>query len=291
MTSSCAPNAPPNTTKLRCNGMTFPVLIWGSEDGRPILLLHGFPQEPSTWERVAEVLAADGFQVFAPFQRGYVSGAYPQDPPNYTFSQFVEDAIGIADGLSLKTFDVAGFGIGGVQAWMLTAYQPTRVRSLTSLRYPHPAAFAHGIQFEHEQREKWRQLQRQFGSTNLNERAAVMLANEASSLQSFLADIGLPQPFLDRYVRRLREPGALIGAFSWERAISLEEFSKVPAVTRPTLLIWSEGAALARATLEATRNYVHASYEEVLIPEAGHFLLETSSAALIQPMRHHLQST
>jgi pimeloyl-ACP methyl ester carboxylesterase len=282
---------PPTTTALQCDGLTFPVLTWGREAGRPILLLHGFPQEPSTWAPVAEALAEDGFRVFAPSQRGYTASTRPGGPTGYTFTQFAEDAIGIANALRLETFDVAGFGMGGAQAWMVTASQPARVRSLTSIRFPHPAAFAHGIQFEPAQKEKWRRLEQDLGAGGPAERATVMLANDAAGLRRFLTDIGLPQPFLDRYVNRLKEPGALAGALSWEHAVSPHEFSTVPPVTVPTLFLWSEGPALARNTVEATKNYVRASYQEHLIPNAGNFLLETSSCAVILPLRQHLQST
>jgi pimeloyl-ACP methyl ester carboxylesterase len=281
----------PTTTILQSNGLTFPVLTWGIAGGRPILLLHGFPQEPLTWAPVAEALAEDGFQVFAPWQRGYATSTRPKAPSGYTFAQFAEDAIGIADALRLKTFDVAGFGMGGAQAWMLTAYHPTRVRSLTSIRFPHPAAFAHGIQFEPGQKEKWRRLEQDLGAGGPEERATTMLAHEAAGLRHFLTAISLPQPFLDRYVVRLTESGALAGALSWEHAVSPNEFSKVPSVTAPTLLLWSEGPALARTTVEATKDYVRASYKELLIPNAGNFLLETSSAAVSVPLRQHLQST
>ncbi|MDI1448980.1 alpha/beta hydrolase [Polyangium sp. 6x1] len=291
MTNSFDASVSPTTRSLQSNGLTFPVLSWGPEGGRPILLLHGFPQEPSTWAPIAEALAAVGFQAFAPHQRGYVASTRPEGPPNCTFTQFIEDAIGIADALGLKSFDVAGFGMGGMQAWMLTAYRPARVRSLTALRYPHPAAFARGIQSEPEQMEKWRRLQHQFGAPDVHERAAAMLADNAARLHGFLADIGLPQPFVDRYVERMKEPGALVGALSWERSISLEEFLKVPPVTVPTLLLWSDGPALSRATLEATKDYVHAVYRERDLPNVGHFMLETSPAELIAPLLQHLQST
>jgi pimeloyl-ACP methyl ester carboxylesterase len=278
----------PITREVKCNGLSFPVLTWGSDGARPILLLHGFPQEPATWSQVAQALAEVGFQAYAPFQRGYVSSARPGARADYTFAYFVADAVGIADALGLEQFDVAGFGMGGVLAWMLAAACPTRIRSLTSLRYPHPAAFAHGIQFEPQQREKWQQLQQQFGSTDLEERAAAMLANNGSRLRAFLQSTALPQPFLDRYIQRLMVPGALIGAFSWERAINLEDFSNVPVVTAPTLLIWTEGPALARTTVAATRNYVRAPYEEILIPNVGNFILETASAIVIPLLRKHL---
>lgn len=275
---------------VECNGLTFPILKWGFGEGRPILLLHGFPQEPATWTPVAEALATDGFQVYAPFQRGYAPGTRPTTPDGYSFAKFVEDAVGIADVLGLQKLDVVGFGMGGAQAWMLAAYHPARVRSLTSLRFPHPAAFAEGIRFEPEQKEKWRRLQQDFGTTNLEERAVTMLADNAAELCRFLVANGLPPPFLDRYVARLKAPGALVGAFSWEHAICLDEFSAVPVVTVPTLLLWSEGPALARATVDATASYVRSTLKEVCIPNAGNFMLETLSSALIAPLRQHLQS-
>jgi pimeloyl-ACP methyl ester carboxylesterase len=118
-----------------------------------------------------------------------------------------------------------------------------------------------------------------------------MLADDGAGLRRFLMASGLPEPFLCRYVSRLSEPGALAGALSWNRAISLEEFSKVPAVTVPTLLIWSEGPALGRAAAEASRSYVLARFTEVSVPQGNHFLLETSPAAVIEPLRQHLRAT
>jgi pimeloyl-ACP methyl ester carboxylesterase len=281
----------PTTKRLPCNGLTFPILIWGPSAGRPILLLHGFPQEPSTWAPVAEALAQDGFQAFAPFQRGYAASTRLQGSGGYTFTNFVKDAVSIADALGLKTFDVAGFGVGAVQAWMLAAYHPARIRSLAAFRYPHPAAFAQSMESDPEQKEKWSRLQQELGGRNPDEKAAEMLANDAAGLRRFLASSGLPQPFLDRYVSRLKEPGTLAGALSWNQAISLDEFSVVPAVTAPTLYVWSEGPALARAAAEATKHYVHGRFTEVSASNVGHFMLETSPAAAIEPLRQHLHST
>lgn len=279
------------TKQLHCNGLTFPVLFWGPPRGRPVLLLHGFPQEPSTWAPVAQALAREGFRAVAPFQRGYAVGARPYGPDAYTFKQFVSDAIGIADALGLAKFDVAGFGVGGVQAWMLAAYHSSRVRSLTSFRFAHPAAFAQAMQSDLEQKEKWMRVQQELGAGDPDTKATALLANDAAGLRHFLMTSGLPQPYLDRYVSRLQEPGALAAALCWNRAISLEEFARVPAVDAPTLLVWTEGPALARAAVQATSKYVHAAFTEVSIPDGGHFMLETSPDALISPLRRHLQST
>lgn len=178
-----------------------------------------------------------------------------------------------------------------MQAWMLAAYHPTRVRSLTSFRYPHPAAFAQTMQSDPEQREKWLRLQQELGAGDPSEKAAAMLANDAAGLRRFLAASGLPQPFLNQYVLRLQEPGAFAGALFWNQAVSLDEFARVPPVTASTLLVWSDGPALARAAVEATRSFVHGRFTDVSIPNGGHFMLETSPEALVAPLRRHLEST
>jgi pimeloyl-ACP methyl ester carboxylesterase len=280
-----------STKQVACNGLVFPLLIWGRPQARPVLLLHGFPQEPFTWSPIAEALARDDTYVLAPLQRGYTASARPQGADSYTFPRFVDDVIGVADALGLDRFDLIGFGVGAVQAWMVAAGNPTRVRSLTAIRFPHPAAFARALQSNAEQSHKWSRLQEDLGAGNPAQKAAVMLADDGAGLRRFLMASGLPEPFLSRYVSRLSEPGALAGALAWNQAISLEEFSKVPALMVPTLVVWSEGPALGRAAAEASRSYVHARFTETSVPEGNHFLLETSPAAVIEPVRQHLRVT
>lgn len=291
MDSSTETTFAATTKQVHCNGLAFPVLTWGAPEGRPVLLLHGFPQEPSTWSAIAEVLARDGVYALAPFQRGYAASARPADVASYTFAQFTDDVISIADALGLERFDLAGFGVGAVQAWMVAARNPARVRSLASIRFPHPAAFAKALRSDAEQIQKWSRLQEDLGAGNPAQKAAAMLADDCAGLRCFLTVSGLAEPFLSRYVSRLSDSGALAGALSWNQAISLEEFSNVPAVTVPTLLLWSEGPALGRAAAEASRSYVHGTLTEVSVPEINHFLLETSPGAVIGPLRQHLRAT
>lgn len=291
MDSFTEPAYAARTERVACNGLVFPVLTWGDPKARPVLLLHGFPQEPFTWSAVAEALAREGLYALAPFQRGYAASARPQSATSYSFTQFEDDVIAIADRLGLSRFDLVGFGVGAVQAWMVAARHPTRARSLTSIRFPHPAAFAEALRSNAEQSQKWSRVQQDLGAGDPAQKAAAMLADGGAGLRRFLTASGLPEPFLHRYVSRLSEPGALIGALSWNQAISLEEFSTVPAVTVPTLLLWSEGPALGRAAAEASRSYVEASFADVSLREAQHFLLETCPAAVIEPLRQHLRAT
>src|SRR5438477_4639027 len=81
------------------NGLTMHVLEAGHEEpGRPcILLLHGFPELAYSWRKVMLPLAAAGFHVIAPDQRGYGrttgwDGSYDGDLTVFRMRHVVKDA-------------------------------------------------------------------------------------------------------------------------------------------------------------------------------------------------------
>jgi pimeloyl-ACP methyl ester carboxylesterase len=188
---------------------------------------------------------------------------------------------------------VAGVGIGAVVAWMVAAFYRDEVRSLTAIRCPHPAALVqvraqvlaldpqHGLWLRPLPREQGRDLRE----------LAASLADEAAVLGQLLLENTLPQSFLDRYRAASREPGALRAAQSWLEALSLEEFSCVPVVAAPSLLIWNEEPEPTSVTAaEATRPHVAGRFTEVQLPGASCFLLETAPAEVLAAMREHLAS-
>ena len=76
------------------NGMIVHVLEAGYETpGRPaVLLLHGFPELAYSWRKVMPSLAAAGYHVIAPDQRGYGrtigwDDSYDADPGSVSLSQ------------------------------------------------------------------------------------------------------------------------------------------------------------------------------------------------------------
>lgn len=277
--------------KVSANGLSFPVHSWGDDSCMPVMLLHGFPQMPETWGHIAISLANAGFYVLAPLQRGYSNSTRTAAYPQYAFMDFVDDAIGIADALGLSKVDVIGFGVGGMQAWLLAATHPTRVRKLISLRYPHPAAFAEALSSNATQIAKWSDLQSRFGSQNLQERADAMLANDAEKLRAFLRGVELPQSHFERYLQRLLDRDMLMGAFAWERSISINDFLRTPVVRTPSLLMWSHGPGLAEQTVLLTKKYVSGPYKEILLEARGNWLLESYSAELLPHIHRHLKTT
>ena len=279
----------PATSIVVGNNLTFPVVTWGSSSGRPVLLLHGFLNDPLSWSAVAEALIKEGFFVVAPFQRGYTPTARPRTSLGYTYPQFVSDALAITNSMGFATVDVVGIDLGAVEAWMLAARNPSRVRSLTAIRYPHPAALALAMHSSSVQKERWALVQETLLSSSTV--AAELLANNADKLRHCLSTSGLPEPFLSRHVIRLQEPGALAAALQWGQAVSLNEFATVPAVTAPTLHIWSADQALARAAIERTKDYVSKQYTEIRTTESDLFILELNPNAVSNPLLRHLRST
>ena len=43
----------------------------GPSDGKPVILLHGWPYDIHTYEDVAPLLAGEGYRVIVPYLRGY----------------------------------------------------------------------------------------------------------------------------------------------------------------------------------------------------------------------------
>ena len=108
------------------NGMAVHILEAGFETpGRPaVLLLHGFPELAYSWRKVMLPLAAAGYHVIAPDQRGYgrTTGwddAYDADPDQFRILNMVRDALGLVYALGYRQLaGVVGHDAGSpVAAW------------------------------------------------------------------------------------------------------------------------------------------------------------------------------
>src|SRR5258708_23179277 len=60
-------------------------------DGRPVVLLHGFPDSGRLWRHQVPALAAAGFQVIVPDLRGYGRSGKPDDVEAYSLPLLAAD--------------------------------------------------------------------------------------------------------------------------------------------------------------------------------------------------------
>ena len=94
---------------LTTNGIMLHAVAAGPSDGPLVVLLHGFPEFWFGWRRQIEPLAAAGFRVLAPDQRGYNLSSKPEGAHAYTLDVLAEDVLGLAVALGRSKFAPSAF--------------------------------------------------------------------------------------------------------------------------------------------------------------------------------------
>jgi len=130
------------------NGMTVHILEAGYEtrSRQAVLLLHGFPELAYSWRKVMPSLAAAGYHVIAPDQRGYGrtigwDDSYDADPDPFRILNMTRDAIGLVYALGYRSVAmVAGHDAGAPVASWSALIRPDIFRSLTIMSSPFEGA-------------------------------------------------------------------------------------------------------------------------------------------------------
>ena len=245
------------------NGLRFRVLQAGPEGGPLVLLLHGFPEGAGCWRHQIAPLAAAGYRVWAPDQRGYGESARPAGVRQYRLPLLAADAFGLLDAAGVASARVVAHDWGGAVAWWMAQARPDRVERLAILNCPHPAVMRRALYTNPRQMLKsW--YMALFQLPWLPE--ALLGAGDGALLARGLRTSSRKGAFsvadLAAYRREWRRPGALRAMIDWYRAARypLRMGGRVgaaaePRVQPPTLLLWGRrdhalGAELARPTLE-----------------------------------------
>lgn len=229
----------------------------GPPDGAPIILLHGFPEFWYSWRLQIPALAAAGYRVSVPDQRGYnLTG---KSGP-YDLVTLTGDIARPQDALGLARSHVAGHDWGGAVAWAFAAAYPRRTDKLAILNAPHPNAYMDML------RKHPRQLLKSwyiyaFQIPRLPEWA--LCANDYAVLRRSLARVPAMTPDdIARYRDAWAQPGALDAMIGWYRALFRATLARrghqsPPRIASPTLIIWGErDAFLAKDSNDTLPRYV-----------------------------------
>ncbi|MGC5291131.1 alpha/beta fold hydrolase [Micromonospora sp. DT231] len=265
--------------RVDARGLTFEVTAGGPSDGVPVLLLHGFPQHSGEWDDVVPALHAAGLRTYALDQRGYSPGARPTAVADYRIPELVADVVAVLDALGLDAVHLVGHDWGAIVAWAVAAGHPDRVRTLTAVSVPHPAAMAHALANDGQQkaRSSYITLFRKPGTAE-----RVLLAWHATALRKMLGGAG-DGPRVDRYAAPMREPGALTAALNWYRAMSRADLAGVGPVAVPTTYVWSDrDVAIGRTAAEACAANVTGAYRFVRLPGVSHWIPDTAPGPLAE---------
>ncbi|BDE60051.1 alpha/beta fold hydrolase [Prescottella equi] len=264
------------TDRVRLGELTFDVTVAGPDDGTPILLLHGFPESSASWRPVTPRLVRAGLLVIAPNQRGYSPDARPERVDEYRFDRLVGDVVGLLDAYDIESAHLVGHDWGAAVAWQVAGGHPERIRSLTAVSVPHPAAFGWALREDADQQRRsgYIGLLRQEGKAE-----AVLLEDDSRRLRAMFGDGNDPE-LVEEHVRLLSQPGALTAAMNWYRAMT-RAFGDLPPVRVPTTYVWSTAdPALGPAAAKRCAEFVDAPYRFVVLDGANHWIPEEHPDAL-----------
>jgi len=249
-------------------------------EGKLLLLLHGFPDFWYVWRFQIPELARH-FRVVAPDLRGYNETDKPEGVDKYRLNLLAEDILELIHALGERRAIIVGHDWGGVVAWSLAAFNPEATEKLVVLNAPHPNAYT--------TRTKGlpRQLQKSwyvffFQIADIPEE--VLSRNDYFFLKnmlrlSFVKKDVLTDEDLKVYAEAWSRPEALTAALNYYRAnmnpaiLFSERTIAFPKIKSPTLVVWGEqDAALSKALIVDTDEFVDAPYSIKYLPNCGHWV-------------------
>ena len=128
----------PEPTMIPVNGVVLEVFEAGRENaGKPVVLCHGWPEHAFAWRHQITALAAAGYHVIAPNQRGYGNSSRPTEVTDYDIEHLTDDLIGLLDHYGYKEATFVGHDWGAVVVWGLTLLHPDRVKNVVALSVPY----------------------------------------------------------------------------------------------------------------------------------------------------------
>jgi len=234
--------------------------------GRPVVLLHGFPDSGRLWRHQAPALAEAGFQVIVPDLRGYGRSGKPEGVDAYNLMLLAGDVIAVLADVGVDRAHVVGHDWGAALAWGMASLAPGAVDQLAVLSVGHPATFRRTFR----QREKsWYMLLFQF--PGIAERW--LSEDDWANFRTWAG-----HPDADQVIADLESAGSLTPGLNWYRAnIPPESWIEPPLALPPvqasTMGIWSTGdGALTEIQMTDSAENVSGPWRYERLEGPGHWM-------------------
>jgi pimeloyl-ACP methyl ester carboxylesterase len=264
--------------QIAANGIMLHVAEAGA--GRPLLLLHGWPEFWLTWEPVMQRLA-DRFRLIAPDLRGFGQSDKPDgDTPSDRVGADVHaaDLLALLDALQLDRVGVVAHDVGAGIAQVLGRRAPERLAALFLFDCPYPSIGSRWAEAGHL-KEIWYQSFHQLPL------AAALVGASRDSCRRYFAHFlrhwsqrkDAFDDVLEAWVDNFMTPGNLQGGFNWYISSNASRLATIrgeapalPPITVPTCSRWGDSAVLPSAWADRLgETFANLDYEP--FHGAGHF--------------------
>ena len=260
----------------------------GPRDGVAVILLHGFPYDPRSYDEVVPRLVAAGCRTLVPYLRGYgpTKFLFPETPRSGQQAAFGNDLKELMDALDLKNAALAGYDWGGRAACIVAALWPERARCLVSESgYNIQDIAASGAPLPPEQ--EYRYWYQYYFNT---ERGRAGLEQNRRALARLLWRLWSPnwrfdEPTFERTAKSFDNPDFVdvaiqsyrhrYGYAAGDPALEAIErrLAQKPTIRVPTIVLHGEADGVTPAEQsEAHAKFFTGPYQRRLIPRAGHNL-------------------
>ncbi|MFN3980720.1 MAG: alpha/beta fold hydrolase [Caldilinea sp.] len=257
------------------NGVNLHVVMAGPQDGPLVILLHGFPEFWYGWRRQMPALAAAGYHVWAPDQRGYNRSDKPAGVDAYRIDTLARDIVGLIEASGREQVYLVGHDWGAAVAWWVAGNYPQRIKKLAILNVPHPAVMRRTVLENDEQRKKsWYIFF--FQLPWLPERS--LSADDYTNLVRALKGSSRRGTFsaeeIAAYKQAWSQPGAVTSMLNWYRAAVRYQgkAQELGRIRPPTLMIWgANDIALSRTMAQPSIDLCD-NGRLVFLEEASHWV-------------------
>ncbi|CAN5542600.1 epoxide hydrolase EphA [soil metagenome] len=276
----------PTERSVQTNGVRLRVTEAGVP-GHPVAVLaHGFPELAYSWRHQIPVLAAAGYHVLAPDQRGYGGSSRPEDVEAYDIHALTGDLVALLDDVGADRGVFIGHDWGAMVVWHTALLHPDRVSAVAGLSVP-PVPRARS-----RPTEAWRaKFGEDFYMLQFQEpgRAdTAMAADPAATMRGLFAgapDAPLPEWLsaeeFDHYVSEFTRTG-FIGGLNWyrnyDRNWATTQQLTDATITVPALFVGGTAdPVLTTMRPERAREVAAGPYRQELIEGAGHWVQQDSA--------------
>jgi len=128
----------PEPTRVSVNGVELESLRAGRQHaGNPIVLCQGWPEHAFSWRHQVPALAAAGYHVIVPNQRGYGNSSRPAEVTDYDIAHVSGDLVALLDHYGYDDATFVGHDWGAAVVWGLTLLHSNRVNEVINLSLPY----------------------------------------------------------------------------------------------------------------------------------------------------------
>jgi pimeloyl-ACP methyl ester carboxylesterase len=270
-------------TEFRNGPLTFPVRDSGPVDGDPVLLLHGWPQDGSSWDEVAVQLNAAGYRTFAPTLRGVAPTANPRGRRSFRTSLLVGDVAAMVGSIG-QPVHLVGHDWGAALAWNVATARPDLVQSLSAVSVPHPGAFLKSLVTSSQGLSSWYMA---FFQLPL---VPELVLGWSSFMAFALRTTGQAPAAARRDAERNGTWALRRGGLNWYRGAVLQR-DRGLVTPVPVLQVWSDGdTAVKRHAIDRTAEYARGRFRLEIFDGVSHWIPDEAPERLACSIIEHVEA-